>query len=207
MKKNIGFTLLELLITVALVAILLTSGVPALTQLVKNNNLVSKINRLNGFISLARAEAVKRGNVNITLCRSDNNNTCNDSGNNLIIFPDVNGNGAIDSAIFDKDGDGNNTTDILVPAELLIKTQSIVTSGITLKIDDFNNNRVVFNSTGQPNGIGTFILCDDRKEPFAKAIIMNISGQIRQATDDGSGNGADDNSIVQDIDGVDIRCD
>jgi type IV fimbrial biogenesis protein FimT len=70
-----GFTLTELMITVAVIAILATIAVPSMTEAV----LGSKLNALaNSFVSgahLARSEAIKR-NATVTLCASSDGSTC-----------------------------------------------------------------------------------------------------------------------------------
>ena len=56
-----GFTLIELMLTLALVAIVLGFGVPSMTQLIRSNQVINQTNSVLGGIQLARAEAVRRG--------------------------------------------------------------------------------------------------------------------------------------------------
>ncbi len=64
-KKQIGFTLVELLIAIALIGILLSLALPAFNNTVANASLTSNVNLLVGAINLARSEAVER-NASIT---------------------------------------------------------------------------------------------------------------------------------------------
>lgn len=56
-----GFTLIELMVTLALVAILMTVAVPSLTTFQRNAQLTSFSNTLLASINAARGEAMKRG--------------------------------------------------------------------------------------------------------------------------------------------------
>lgn len=66
MKKTLighstGFTLIELMVTVALAAILAFVAVPSLTVFKRNAELTSAANALVAALSTARSEALKRG--------------------------------------------------------------------------------------------------------------------------------------------------
>lgn len=61
MKKQHGFTLVELMIGLAIAAIVLTLGVPSFTDMVRNNRMTSQVNELVIALNLARSEAIKRG--------------------------------------------------------------------------------------------------------------------------------------------------
>lgn len=62
-----GFTLLELLITILLAAILITLGVPAFRGVVVSNRLSAQTSTLVTLFTLARSEAVRRG-VDVSAC-------------------------------------------------------------------------------------------------------------------------------------------
>jgi len=67
MKTHSGFTLVELMITLAIAAILLTVGIPSFQNVLQNNRLATQANSLVGALNLARSEAIKRGaDISIT---------------------------------------------------------------------------------------------------------------------------------------------
>lgn len=69
MQKNItGFTLFELMITIAVISLVFSVGVPMMKTFVVSNRLVTQANELIGAMAYARSEAVKR-NKTVTICR------------------------------------------------------------------------------------------------------------------------------------------
>lgn len=101
-----GFTVVELMITILIAALLLGLGVPAMQQMIINNRLVTQTNRLVTQISLARSEAVKRGQP-VVLCRSDDplasppacGGDANDWSTGWLLFYDDNDNNDYDDGV------------------------------------------------------------------------------------------------------------
>lgn len=97
MNRERGFTLVELMITLALVAILATIGVPSFMDLIANNRLTTEANELVSALNLARSEAIKR-NTRVTVCRSNNNTGCGGTWNDgWITFVDAGTAGSVDA--------------------------------------------------------------------------------------------------------------
>ena len=64
--------MLELMVTVAVVAILATVGVPGFQGLVQNNRVTTQTNELVTALNFARTEAVKRGrSVQVAVAQAD----------------------------------------------------------------------------------------------------------------------------------------
>lgn len=74
-RRRAGFTLIEIMVTVAVLAIVLAIAVPAFGTLIRSNRLTSNANELVAALQLARSEAVRQ-NSSVAVCRSDNGSTC-----------------------------------------------------------------------------------------------------------------------------------
>lgn len=59
-QKNSGFTLIEMMVTVAVAAILLTIAIPSFTHMIEQNRLKSTAETLYADLRFARSEAIKR---------------------------------------------------------------------------------------------------------------------------------------------------
>lgn len=76
-----GFTLIELMVTLTVLAILVSLGMPAMADVVRNNRRTTLVNELLASLMLARADAARSGQP-VIVCGVD----------------DANSNGAIDAA-------------------------------------------------------------------------------------------------------------
>ena len=79
MKKiQKGFTLIELMVAIAVVAILLVVGVPSLQRLLNSAEVTSNSNLFSSSVALARSEAAKRSTA-VQVCASIDQATCSDA--------------------------------------------------------------------------------------------------------------------------------
>ncbi len=183
MKKNSGFTLLELLITLAIVAILLTVGVPSLRSMMQGNQLVSSTNELLSALHVARSEAIK-SNGRVTICESSNGTSCAATGDwkdGWIVFIDADG-------LLDNTGSACTATgtDCLLRVHNGFTDRSLSVSGVDnggAPITSFT-----FTSRGLPkasNGsaqFGTYSICsfDDSDNVInSRAVVLSLSGRVR----------------------------
>ena len=60
MKKYAAFSLIELMIILAVVAILVALGVPKITQVTQNNRIIEVTNKISSYLKRARSEAINR---------------------------------------------------------------------------------------------------------------------------------------------------
>lgn len=91
MKRSRGFTLVELMITLALAAIIMSLAIPGFQDIIRNNRAATQSNELVAALSLARSEAVKRG-ARVSLCPSTNGAACTggtDWAEGWIVFLDT----------------------------------------------------------------------------------------------------------------------
>ncbi len=97
-KSQSGFTLVELVVTVSVLAILLAIGLPNFAVVLRSNRLAARTNEFITAVSLARSQAIKT-NTNATVCASADGATCGggDWNTGWIVFTDTNANGAVDA--------------------------------------------------------------------------------------------------------------
>lgn len=77
MKQRLprGFTMIELLVTISIAAILMTIAVPSFQSFLLNSRLTGHANDLVLGMAYAKSEAVKRG-INVSVCASSDSSTC-----------------------------------------------------------------------------------------------------------------------------------
>ena len=181
--KN-GFTLIELMTALTILAIVVAFGVPSFSYTIKTNRMSSQINNLMSAINYARSEAVKRDDQHITMCGSTNGTSCNTSDweKGWIIYTDPNNSGTVNT---------------------ILRVNGVLSGGNTLRTSGFSNSgSIQFDTLGMLASSGTFTLCDDRGANGASAVVLNLSGQSRLARDEN----ATPDGIVNDNLGNNVTC-
>ena len=93
-----GFTLLECLVAIVVMATLTVLAVPAFRDLLVRRSVLLTAEALVGDLRFARSEAIKRG-TQVSVCRSANGSACSATGNwveGWIVFVDRNTKGVVD---------------------------------------------------------------------------------------------------------------
>jgi type IV fimbrial biogenesis protein FimT len=93
-----GVTLVELMVTLAVTAIVLSFGIPTMADFIQNNRMTAAANDLVSSIHIARSEALKR-RVTVVVCASSNADAAEpncdgaaDFGAGWVVFADTNAN-------------------------------------------------------------------------------------------------------------------
>jgi type IV fimbrial biogenesis protein FimT len=168
--KQSGVTLLELMVTLAVMAILLAAGIPAYSSFVHKTRLTGAANGLLSSLYLARSEAIKR-NSRTVLCPSLTGSACSNDGrweHGWIVFHDVNNNGVLDSG-----------------EPLILQHQKI--PGLAVTGNTPVQNYVSYSPTGaakRTSGAfqaGTLTLCQEADPGNSRLVIISITGRPRVA--------------------------
>ena len=172
---NKGFTLLELMVTLAIAAILATVALPSFTSSIRNNRLTTTNNEFLASLNLARSEAIKRG-VSVTVRKVDNNSFTNFSaGANWEDGWDI---------FTDADGDGD-----FEAGDIPIRTNQALPASYTLRGNNTFDDFVSFTTTGLSNNAGNFTLCDSSdgntipEADTSRLILVNTVGRPRTGVD------------------------
>lgn len=175
--RGAGFTLVEVLITMAVAGILLSIAVPSFRYVTNSNRIAGEQNGLVGDLQFARAEAIKEGRT-VTVCVSTDGNTCANTAtwqSGWIVFSDPTDVGVHDAG------------------ETVFRVQKTFSSTDTFLASN-NVFAITFNRDGYAVGIpnGTLITLHDASDTSAwtRCLSINLSGEMATVVAGVTANGA-----------------
>lgn len=204
MKKitpNLGFTLLELLVTLSIAAILVSLAVPMMTDTNKRQSVKSLQREFHNALVYARTEALTRNQV-VSICASSDGTSCSTSGwaGGWLIFLDTSA---------DNYGDG-----VLNNDETLLRVNEYAGGAIASVIDPDDSsakNSIVFSLRGftfDSTRAYVQVCPSDADDNYARALMIERSGRVtfsRDFYDNGVHDRIFENDSGDSV-GVDLDC-
>ncbi|MEQ7894505.1 GspH/FimT family pseudopilin [Xanthomonas arboricola] len=158
-----GFTLIELMVTVAVLAITAAIAYPSFQGVVRSNRVAASNNEMMALLTLSRSEAIRNGQGS-GICGSANGTACNGSWSaGVMAWSDTNGNGSYDS--------GETVLRYSLGNPRLVVQGP--TTGTVIAFDARGRRRAAADQqvTLQPDQCGG--------QPLKRSLTINASGQIR----------------------------
>lgn len=147
-----GFTLIELMVTLTIAAILAIVGVPAFQETIKNNRMTSLSNQTLGAFMYARMEAVKRGS-DVSLGQR----SAGSWAGGTTVWIDTDGDGIVDVG-----------EEVLRLWDALPSSNTLASAG--------GRTAFVFNASGFVDLADTLTICDDRTVETGREIKIGVTG-------------------------------
>ena len=176
--KSAGFTLVELIITIAIAGILVTIAIPSFNSTISSNRLTNSANDFVGALNLARSEAVKRG-IQVTV---RNNGAATHWERGWNVFVDVNGDENYNppDTLCRTNANGSPIEDCLLRTYPALPTGYTLTTGNST----YKNYAAYLPSGFSTVVVGdTFTLCSDSVQ---RTITINSTGRPSVATATGT---------------------
>ncbi len=161
MQYSKGFTLGELAVTMAVVAVIVTVGLPSLGNFISDHRLARGVNLMVTDIQHARTAALNH-HTRVIMCPTHDEKTCLGEGDwdsGWMIFTDANHSGKPESE------------------EAIIRVNR---SDSRLSIRSGNRHRIRYQPDGTAPGSNlSLVACDDRGKGAARTIVVSNPGRVR----------------------------
>jgi type IV fimbrial biogenesis protein FimT len=169
MRESQGVTLVELIVVLAIAAVLLGLAAPGFGELRRDQARASAVNDLLHVLLIARSEAIMRARV-VSVCRSSDGARCSgrevDWAAGWLVF-------------VNEDAERPPQVDA---GEPVLRVHAPV-AGLTIRS---NREAFSFRPVNQFDVNGTIVFCDDRGTAAARAIIVSHTGRPRVSQRDAS---------------------
>lgn len=167
-KLHQGFTIIELMIAILVLALLITVAIPSFGSFIGNNRLTTQSNSFHSALLYTRSEAVKR-NERVTMCWTGNETSANPCGSA--------GTGWSDGWIIFVDSDEDNQRD---STETILRSQESMSGGSTLA-ETGGASVIAYLSDGRAaTGNLTFKFCSsDNNDAYTRELKISPLGSPR----------------------------
>lgn len=163
-RRQSGVTLIELLVTISIAAILMAIAVPGFQDFFRRNRLDSAASDFMATLNYARSEAIRRG-VLVSVCKSSNGTSCSgDWQQGWIVFTNPNNDDSVDTG-----------------SDEILRVHETLPNGITMNANTNFTTRITYRSDGRITNTvgGTFFFCPASGTTDARQIVVNGAGRAR----------------------------
>ncbi|MDM7859747.1 GspH/FimT family pseudopilin [Alteromonas sp. ASW11-36] len=180
MRCQNGVTLLEMMITVAIVAIVLTTVAPSIQSILVQNRIIGEINELSGIIQFARHSAIDE-QTNTVVCPTEDYTNCTNNWDNAkMVFMDLDANGM------------RGANEVL-----------LVASSVINRVNDMTGpaGGFAFLPSGAASANATILLChQNNNNEYARALTISLQGRVKMSADNNN------DGIHEDTNGTALDC-
>ena len=172
-----GFTLIELMVTIAIVGIMSSIAIPSFQNFIRQTRTTAQTNDFISALNYARSESIKQGRT-VTLCKSADLATCVAAGNwaqGWILFIDTDGNGA----------KANAETMLRVHAAMAGGSSLIGGATLSYWVQYIPTGMAVGNGGATANGVAAsqFVLCPSAPAGgVGRTIEIGLTGRIKSTS-------------------------
>ncbi|MDP3295577.1 MAG: GspH/FimT family pseudopilin [Nevskia sp.] len=161
-----GFTLLELMVVLAAVAILVTVGLPSFGAMARQNCTVTSANTMLTVLLATRSEALKRDRA-VALCKTVDGAACSTAATigwdrGYLIYLDDNDNGRRDAA------------EPLLKVELPLSTCAAISSSAGAYA-----NSLSYDGLGKTSKLGNFKVVAKSDSSYERRVVISPGGRPR----------------------------
>jgi len=159
--RNGGFTIIELMVTLLVSAILMSIAVPSFRSFVQDSRLSTEANALVYSLTLARSEAVKRDGT-VEVCSSSNGASCGGTW-----------------------ADGWIVCAPAAACTTVLQVAASIDSSNTVAEQLTGDTNLTFYPDGQTRQAYRFVFCDSRGASVGRDVEVNLIGRIEGAPNAG----------------------